>query len=63
MDMEYKQVAIPKALSDRFAIIQRYFGYRSFSEMVVESVRQKVFDLETEHEASITEEKRKDEHE
>lgn len=28
MDMQYKNVGIPKALADRFDKIQRYYGYR-----------------------------------
>lgn len=61
--MEYSQVAIPKALSDRFAAIQRYYGYRSFSEFVVNLVRDGISILETRHElAKFEKEKRKDEH-
>jgi len=61
--MEYKQVAIPKQLSDRFDKIQRYFGYRSFSEYVVNIVRSGISVLETKHELAEYEQKRKDEHE
>jgi len=61
--MEYSQVAIPKALSGRFAAIQRYYGYRSFSEFVVNVVRDEVRKLETRHELAEFEKKRKDEHE
>lgn len=61
--MEYTQVGIPKALSDRFAAIQRYFGYRSFSEFVVDLVRDGISVLETKHDLAEYDKKRKDEHE
>ncbi|GAH96744.1 unnamed protein product [marine sediment metagenome] len=62
--MEYKQVGIPKQLSDRFDTIRRYYGYRSFSEFVVDLVRDGISTLETRHElAEFEEKKRKDEHE
>jgi len=61
--MEYKQVAIPKSLADRFDIISRYYGYRTFSEFVVNTVRAAVAMLETKHDMVEYEKKRKDEHE
>lgn len=61
--MEYKQVAFPKMLYDRFVAIQRYFGYRSFSEFAIDIVRDGVAVLETKHELHEFEQKRKDEHE
>lgn len=64
MEMEYKQVGIPKALSDRFDKISRYYGYRSFSEFVNNLVRDGISVLETKHEfAEYQKEQRKDEHE
>jgi len=61
--MQYKNVGIPKALADRFDNIQRYFGYRSFSEFVNALVREGLQKLETRHELHEFEQKRKDEHE
>jgi len=61
--MEYKQVGIPKQLSDRFDNIQRYYGYRSFSEFVVDLVRDGISTLEARHDEVVEERKRKDEHE
>ena len=61
--MEYKQVAFPKMLFDRFSKIQRYFGYRSFSEFAVDIVRDGVAVLETKHDLAEFEKKRKDQHE
>ena len=61
--MKYKTVGIPTSLSDRFDKIQRYFGYRSFSEFVVNLVRDGISVLETKHELVVYEQKRKDEHE
>ena len=61
--MEYKQVAIPKALADRFDKIRRYYGYRSFSEFVVGLVRDGVHELEQVHEQSKQDDKEKGEHE
>ena len=60
--MEYKQVGIPKTLSDRFDNMRRYYGYRTFSEFVVNLVREGVRTLEERHEEVINELKRKDEH-
>ena len=61
--MQYKTVGIPTSLSDRFDKIRRYFGYRSFSEFVVNIVRDGITVLETKHELVVYEQKRKDEHE
>jgi len=63
MEMAYKTVGIPKIISDRFDKIRRYYGYRSFSEFVVEVVRDAVAALETRHELIDLKEQRKDEHE
>ena len=60
--MEYKQVKIPKVLSDRFGNISRYYGYRSFSEFVIDLVRDGVSMLETKHELVEYQEKHKDDH-
>jgi len=61
--MEYKQVGIPKTLSDRFDSIRRYYGYRSFSEFVISLVRDGVSTLEQRHEEVVEERKEKFEHE
>jgi hypothetical protein len=39
--MEYKQVGIPKIFFQRFLKFQPMLGYRSFSEFVVDAVRDK----------------------
>ena len=59
--MEYKQVKIPKPLADRFDNISRYYGYRSFSEFVIDLVRDGISMLETKHDLAEYEKKRKDE--
>ena len=62
--MQYKNVGIPKALSDRFDRIRRYYGYRSFSEFVNSLVRDGLRTLERQHElVEFEKEKGKDEHE
>jgi len=61
--MQYRTVGIPKQLSDRFDSIQRYYGYRSFSEFVVDLVRDGISTLEERHEQVVEERKEKFEHE
>lgn len=43
--MQYKNVGLPKVLYDKFREIQSEYGWRNFSEFVVESVRDRIEDL------------------
>jgi len=60
--MQYRRVGLPKSFADRFHNIMSFFGYRTFSEFVVETVRHRLHQMEVQFEASQFE-KRKDEHE
>jgi len=61
--MEYSNVGLPKSFAERFHNIMSYFGYRTFSEFVVETVRQRLQEMETKYEIAQFEKDRKAEHE
>lgn len=46
MNMEYKQVGIPKPIFDRFEKIRSVLSYRTFSEFVVGAVRDHLNSIE-----------------
>ena len=48
--MQYKHVALPKVLSDRFWKIAHFWGYRTFSEIVIDATRDKILEMEKEFE-------------
>lgn len=50
MHMKYKTVALPKCLAARFYKIAHFWGYRTFSELVIESARAKILEMEHEFE-------------
>jgi len=50
MHMIYQSVALPKSLAARFYKIAHFWGYRTFSELVVESARAKILEMEKEYE-------------
>jgi len=54
--MKYKQIGIPEVLFQRFEKIKAWFGYRSFSEMAVNTVRLQINILEEMAEAKKDEE-------
>ncbi|MFH1327291.1 MAG: hypothetical protein ABIH76_00325 [Candidatus Bathyarchaeota archaeon] len=58
--MEYTTVGLPKSFAERFHDIMSFFGYRTFSEFVVETVRQRLQEMENIHEIKSME---KDDHE
>lgn len=52
--MQYASVGLPKILVERYHKIKRYYGYRSFSELVVSATRAKIQELENEIEEKST---------
>jgi len=50
--MQYTTVGIPKSFAERFHDIMSFFGYRTFSEFVVETVRQRLREMEVKYELS-----------
>jgi len=62
MEMEYTTVGLPKPFAERFHNIMSFFGYRTFSEFVVETVRQRLQEMETKYELAQFEKERKDKH-
>lgn len=48
--MEYVTVALPKALANWFEKIRIVYGYRTFSEFVIQAAREKLRELEIEKE-------------
>ena len=50
MHVRYQTVALPKSLAERFYKIAHFWGYRTFSELVVESARAKILEMEKEFE-------------
>lgn len=58
--MEYTTVGLPKSFAERFHGIMSFFGYRTFSEFVVETVRQRLQEMENIQEIKTME---KNEHE
>lgn len=59
--MQYTTVGLPKSFAERFHDIMSFFGYRTFSEFVVETVRQRLHEMENLHEIKMME-KKEDEH-
>jgi len=57
--MEYTTVGLPKSFAERFHDIQSFFGYRTFSEFVVETVRQRLAEMENIHEIKSMEKSEK----
>jgi len=53
--MDYTTVGLPKSFAERFHDICSFFGYRTFSEFVVETVRQRLSELENIHEVKSME--------
>jgi len=43
---QYKKIGVPIVLFDRFWKVAGWFGYRSFSEMCIEAIREKIDNLE-----------------
>jgi len=59
MYMQYSHVDVPKSFAERFHHIQSFFGYRNFSEFVVETVRQRLAEMENIHEIKSMEKSEK----
>lgn len=60
--MEYTSVGLPKSFAHRFHDIMSFYGYRTFSEFVVESVRQRLQEMEALHEIKKMENEKGDFH-
>lgn len=45
-EMKYTTVGLPKSFAERFHDVMSFFGYRTFSEFVVEVVRQRLSEME-----------------